>query len=75
MTFAWPRFARDGVNEQLAPALTESFFNWNSLKRKPEMKQRPATLTGKRETIPLPIELWGSHASTRTSLSTSGRSW
>jgi hypothetical protein len=56
---AWPRFARDGWNRLLRPALTESFFNWDSFPVKPDVRKREYALTGNRKTFPLPIEMLG----------------
>jgi hypothetical protein len=55
----WPTFARDGWNQALPPALTESFFNWDDFGILPEVPKVSYALSGRRETYPLSIELRG----------------
>jgi hypothetical protein len=58
---AWPQFARDGWNRALPSALTESFFNWDAFPVKPDTpaQKKEYSLSGKRQTFPLPIDLLG----------------
>jgi hypothetical protein len=56
---SWPLFARDGWNRKLSPALTASFFSWDSFRKTPPDPKKAYSLQGKKITYPLPIELYG----------------